>query len=66
MRDKKSFIVAYIPAYKEESNIGRVVLLARKYVDRVVVYDDVYWDLTASTGMRLDVDKKVYIWHLWD
>jgi len=45
--DKKLFVVAVIPAFNEERTIGKVVLLARRYVDRVVVCDDGSMDLTA-------------------
>jgi len=34
------FVVACIPAYDEERTIGRLVLLAQRFVDRVVVCDD--------------------------
>ena len=40
--------VVVVPAYKEERNIGRVVLLTRKYVDRVVVCDDGSVDLMGE------------------
>lgn len=40
-------IVAAIPAYKEEKTIGSIVLLARKFVDEVVVVDDGSSDNTA-------------------
>ena len=53
MRDRKPFIVACIPAYKEERNIGPVVLLTRKYVDRVVVCDDGSGDLTGDIAEAL-------------
>jgi len=33
-------VVACIPAYNEEKNIGGVVVRAGKHVDRVVVCDD--------------------------
>ena len=53
MGDRKPFIVAGIPAYNEERNIGRVVLLTRKYVDRVVVCDDGSGDLTGDIAEAL-------------
>ena len=37
---KRSFVVAAIPAFNEEKTIARVVLLAQKHVDKVVVCDD--------------------------
>jgi len=33
-------IIAALPAYKEELAIGRVVLRAKRHVDRVIVVDD--------------------------
>jgi len=45
---KKSFVVAAIPAFNEEKTIAKVVLLARRHVDRVVVCDDGSTDLTAG------------------
>jgi glycosyltransferase involved in cell wall biosynthesis len=46
-------IVAGIPAYNEEKTIARVVLLAQKYVDVVVVCDDGSQDLTADIAQKL-------------
>jgi len=46
-------IVAGIPAYNEEKIIARVVLLAQKYVDVVVVCDDGSEDLTADIAQKL-------------
>ncbi len=40
--------IACIPAYNEESNIGRIVSLAKQHVDRVVVCDDGSKDRTAE------------------
>lgn len=45
--------VACIPAYNEERTIGRVVLLARKHVDKVLVCDDGSSDLTADIAEGL-------------
>lgn len=47
LADRKPFMVACIPAYNEEENIGGVLIRAMKHVYRVVVCDD---GLTASTG----------------
>jgi glycosyltransferase involved in cell wall biosynthesis len=41
-------IVAGIPAYNEEKTIAEVVLLAQRYVDKVIVCDDGSTDLTAE------------------
>jgi len=46
-------IVAGIPAYNEEKTIARVVLLAQKYADVVVVCDDGSEDLTADIAQKL-------------
>ncbi len=51
--DRKPFVVACIPAYKEEKSIGRVVLLTRRYVDMVVVCDDGSPDLTGDIAEAL-------------
>jgi len=51
--DRKSFVVAAIPAYNEEKTIAKVVLLARKHVDRVVVCDDGSRDMTAEIAEKL-------------
>ena len=52
--DRRPFVVACIPAYKEEKNIGRVVLLTRRYVDRVVVCDDGGVGVDDDGGYSLD------------
>lgn len=44
----KPVIVACIPAYNEEKNIGGVVVRALRHVDRVVVCDDGSEDLTGE------------------
>lgn len=46
-------IVAGIPAYNEEKTIAKVILLAQKHVDVVVVCDDGSQDLTADIAQRL-------------
>lgn len=46
-------IVAGIPAYNEEKTIARVILLAQRYADMVVVCDDGSQDLTAEIAQRL-------------
>ena len=48
-------IVAGIPAYNEEKTIAKVVLLAQKHVDRVIVCDDGSTDLTAEIAQKLGV-----------
>ena len=46
-------IVACIPAYNEEDTIARIVLLTKKYVDRVIVCDDGSTDLTGEIAGEL-------------
>jgi len=46
-------IIACIPAYNEEKTIAKVVFLAQKQVDTVVVCDDGSEDLTADIAQRL-------------
>jgi glycosyltransferase involved in cell wall biosynthesis len=43
-----SLTIAAMPAYNEERNIAKMVLGAKKYVDRVVVVDDGSSDATAK------------------
>ena len=47
MAERKPFVVVCVPAFNEEATIGRVVLMAERYVDRVVVCDDGSRDLTG-------------------
>jgi glycosyltransferase involved in cell wall biosynthesis len=47
------FVVACIPAFNEEKNIGGVVVRALNYVDRVVVCDDGSSDLTGDIAKGL-------------
>ncbi|MFX0135399.1 MAG: glycosyltransferase family 2 protein [Candidatus Hodarchaeota archaeon] len=47
------FVVACIPAFNEEKNIGGVIIRALKYVDRVVICDDGSSDLTGEIAMGL-------------
>lgn len=46
-------IVAGIPAYNEEKTIAKVILLAQKHVDVVIVCDDGSVDMTAEIAQRL-------------
>jgi len=49
----KPVMVACIPAFNEERMIARVVLLAKRYVDKVVVCDDGSGDLTGEVAGAL-------------
>jgi len=53
LMDRKSFVVAAIPAFNEEKTIAKVVLLARRHADRVVICDDGSMDMTAEIAERL-------------
>lgn len=46
-------ILACIPAFDEEKTIARVVVLAQKFVDRVLVCDDGSDDMTAAIAEKL-------------
>jgi len=46
-------IVAGIPAYNEEKTIAKVILLAQKHVDKVIVCDDGSTDLTADIAQKM-------------
>jgi glycosyltransferase involved in cell wall biosynthesis len=46
-------IVAGIPAYNEEKTIAKVILLAQRHVDVVVVCDDGSQDMTADIAQKL-------------
>jgi len=50
---EKSFIVACIPAFKEEDTIAKVVIQVMKYVDKVIVCDDGSDDMTADIAERV-------------
>jgi glycosyltransferase involved in cell wall biosynthesis len=52
----KPFVVAAIPAYNEEKTIAKVVLGARRCVDRVVVCDDGSRDMTVNIAKELGAD----------
>lgn len=45
-----------IPAFNEEKTIAKVVLLSRKYADKVVVCDDGGTDLTGEIARELGAD----------
>jgi len=53
---KKPLIVAAIPAFNEEKTIAKVVLLAQKHVDKVVVCDDGSTDMTGEIAKSLGAD----------
>ena len=53
---EKPFVVACIPAANEERNLARVILLAQKYVGKVIVCDDGSYDLTGEIARRLGAE----------
>lgn len=53
---RKKYIVLCIPAYNEEKTIARVILKAKKYVDKVIVGDDGSTDMTAEIAEALGAE----------
>jgi len=49
----RPYVVACIPAYNEESTIGRMILSAKKYVNEVIVCDDGSTDYTVDIAAGL-------------
>ena len=49
----KPFIVACLPAYKEEEHIGTVISTTMKYVDKIIVCDDGSGDMTGEIAEDL-------------
>jgi len=56
MNRNRHLIVAVIPVYNEEKTIAKVILLAQKYVDKVIVCDDGSTDMTAEIAERMGAD----------
>lgn len=56
MNAEKPFLVACIPAVNEEKNLARVVLLAQRHVDKVIVCNDGSSDLTGEIAKRLGAE----------
>ncbi|GAH23418.1 unnamed protein product, partial [marine sediment metagenome] len=50
---KNPFVVACIPAYKEEEYIGDVISNTMKYVDKVLVCDDGSRDETGYIAEKI-------------
>jgi len=53
---KKPYIIACIPAYNEEKTIAKVILKAKKYVDKVIVCDDGSTDMTGQIAEALGAE----------
>jgi len=56
MNRNKPLIVATIPAYNEEKTVAKVILLAQKYVDKVIVCDDGSTDMTTEIAERMGAE----------
>ena len=52
----KPLVVACIPAFNEELTIAKVIVKARKYVDKVIVCDDGSTDMTGEIAEALGAD----------
>jgi len=52
----KTYVVVGIPAFNEERTIGRIVLEAQKFANKVVVCDDGSTDYTAKIAQSLGAD----------
>lgn len=53
-------IVACIPAYNEERELGPVIIRTSKFVDKIIVCDDGSTDLTSEVARRLGCDLIVH------
>lgn len=53
-------VAVVLPAYNEEVSIGSVVLLARRYADRVIVVDDGSSDRTAEVAASAGAEVIVH------
>ena len=53
-------IIACIPAYNEEKNLGPVIIKTSKFVDKIIICDDGSTDLTSEISKRLDCDLIVH------
>lgn len=52
----KPYVVVGVPAFNEEMTIGKVVLQAQKWADKVVVCDDGGSDLTGEIARKMGAD----------
>ena len=53
-------IVAGIPAYNEEKTIAKVILLTKKFVNKVIIVDDGSNDMTKEIAEALDAEVLVH------
>ncbi|MEM1998064.1 MAG: glycosyltransferase family 2 protein [Candidatus Bathyarchaeia archaeon] len=56
MTSKRTFVVACIPAFNEEKTVAKIVILAQKHVNKVIVCDDGSSDLTDEIAERLGAE----------
>jgi len=49
-------IIACVPAYNEDKTIAKVIILAQKHVDKVIVCDDGSVDMTGEIARRLGAE----------
>jgi glycosyltransferase involved in cell wall biosynthesis len=49
-------IVAGIPAFNEEKSIAKVIILARRHIDKVIVCDDGSQDMTGELSLALGAE----------
>ena len=57
-------IIVGIPAFNEERNIAKVVLLAKRYADVVIVVDDGSSDLTAEIAASTGAEVVRHNWNM--
>jgi glycosyltransferase involved in cell wall biosynthesis len=60
MSGELSLIIAGIPAYNEERTIAKVILLTKRYVDKIILCDDGSTDLTAEIARNLGVEVIIH------
>jgi len=53
---RKPYIIACIPAYNEEKTIAKVILKAKRQVDKVIVCDDGSTDMTSEIAEALGAE----------
>ncbi len=53
-------IIACIPAYNEERDLGPVIIKTSKFVDKIIVCDDGSTDLTSEVAKRLGADLIIH------
>jgi glycosyltransferase involved in cell wall biosynthesis len=64
MQRARPLIVAVIPAFNEEKNIAKVILLTKRYVDKIIVCDDGSDDMTSEIAESLGADVVKHKGHM--